>query len=143
MFHIGDKVKIKTFDNMPDGFKSRAMGKLCESEAVIVDKLASEDIGKTVYFLKLDGKDTVSYVPFAEDCFEKIDAKGVYEFEVNVLDNIVIVRLLKDGEEVKKNHGHIIHDGDLGVIQAASYALKSMLCRMDDQGVYRKIGGSL
>ena len=47
-----------------------------------------------------------------------------YELKIDVAHNIVIAMLLKNGEEIARGHGHIIHGGDIGIAQAISYACK-------------------
>jgi hypothetical protein len=59
-----------------------------------------------------------------------------YCYEFDYLDNVVVARFYKiKGEEkteITRGHGHIIHEGEIGVAQAASYALKR---------IYMNLGG--
>ena len=60
-----------------------------------------------------------------------------YKYEFEHLENVVVARLYEiKGDvvtEVARGHGHIMHDGVIGVAQAASYALKR---------IYEAVGGS-
>lgn len=60
-----------------------------------------------------------------------------YRYEINTADNSVVVAVLYEKvngkeTEVTRGHGHIIHDGVVGYAQAASYALKKILCNIND-----------
>ena len=47
-----------------------------------------------------------------------------FELKIDVAENLVVAMLLKNGEEIARGHGHIIHGGDIGIAQAISYAAK-------------------
>lgn len=53
-----------------------------------------------------------------------------YGVKIDFADNIVIVILCKNGREIGRGHGHIIHSGKLGVAQAISFASKRMYLDM-------------
>lgn len=53
-----------------------------------------------------------------------------YDVKIDFADNIVIVILRKNGREIGRGHGHIIHSGKLGVAQAISFASKRMYLDM-------------
>ena len=59
------------------------------------------------------------------------------DIKIDIARNIVIATLYEDYDTIKKplrrGHGHIIHDGELGIAQAASYA-----CRR----LYESLGGT-
>lgn len=59
------------------------------------------------------------------------------EVRIDIAQNVVIVTLFESVGEMKKplrrGHGHILHDGELGIAQAASYA-----CRR----LYESLGGT-
>lgn len=60
-----------------------------------------------------------------------------YRYDVFTADNSVVVAVLyervNDKEtEVARGHGHIMHSGVVGYAQAASYALKKILCNIND-----------
>ena len=68
-------------------------------------------------------------VPYVEEVV-------TYYHEFDYLDNVVVARFYEvKGEEmteIARGHGHIIHEGALGIAQASSYALKR---------IYQKING--
>ena len=59
-------------------------------------------------------------------------------------NNVVVARLYetKDGEEkeIAKGHGHIIHEGAIGIAQASSYALKRIYEDLNGGHMRRYIG---
>ena len=58
--------------------------------------------------------------------------------KIDIADNVVIASLYEmDGDSITplaKGHGHLIHEGELGIAQAASYACKRL---------YENLGGTL
>jgi hypothetical protein len=38
-------------------------------------------------------------------------------------------------EEIARGHGHIIHEGKIGIAQAASYALKKILQKLSENNL--------
>lgn len=77
---------------------------------------------------------------FSEEELQLIPKKKDFSMDVkiDIAQNVVIVTLYEDcGDTIKKplrrGHGHIIHDGELGIAQAASYA-----CRR----LYESLGGT-
>ena len=70
------------------------------------------------------------------DKIEKYD-NVTYTFNFDYLENLVVARfyeVYEDGTqfEIAKGHGHIFHDGALGIAQAASYALKKLYQNLED-----------
>ena len=65
--------------------------------------------------------------------FERVESPA-YRCDVEIADNVVVVRLLDaSGDEVARGHGHIIHEGALGIAQAVSYASRRVLYVLDDK----------
>ena len=136
-FNIGERVRVKPYDEIPRGIKNKRYGLLARLEGEIVDKLYSEAKGCTVYKIHFDDFDRPSKVDFVEGSFnliEKEEVKYIYEFEN--LENLVVARLYEVKglikTEIAKGHGHIFHEGVLGIAQASSYALKK---------IYEKLNG--
>lgn len=50
--------------------------------------------------------------------------KFTFEIDIPEENNIVIVKMMADGKEIARGHGHVIHQGALGIAQAMSYACK-------------------
>lgn len=88
----------------------------------IEDKLVSARDGAVLYSVDV-GDDSLLY-----EAAELQPLKIEYSVEVTVADNVVI-GIIYEGRNGKKNevargHGHIIHQGVVGIAQAASYALR-------------------
>jgi hypothetical protein len=130
-FNIGDRVRVKDYEHLPQEMKRKAMGKVTGKEGEIVDKLWSGAKDCMIYKIRLEGFDRVSVVDFLEDSIEYIrDIKKTYRYEVDVLDKVVVAVLYEVGDdfktEIARGHGHIIHEGEEGIAQAASYASKKI-----------------
>lgn len=136
-FKIGDRVRLKDYNDIPQVAKNKRIGMVAGCEGEITDKLYSEAKGCTVYQIHFDGFDRPSRYSFMESSFELIEEEKVeYSYEFEFLENLVVARLyeIKGGEktEIAKGHGHIFHDGLQGIAQASSYAMKR---------IYEKING--
>ena len=147
MFYIGDKVRIKTLDEIAeDRFSDRCRGdrttwtkrkiETAGETGVVADKMYSEATDQHLFSVKLDGNDFVSAHFYSEEDLELYSEAVQYSAEAEILENIVIATIyeVRDGEkiEVTKGHGHIFHDGAIGIVQATSYAFKK---------AYEKING--
>ena len=129
-FNIGDSV-IK---------KSKFFGE--KEIGTIVDKMYSEADSKFIYKVRFE-RDKVTFTRFVyeeelELCEDDVKANVHYIVETEILENVAVVKILKREEnstvreEIVRGHGHIIHEGDVGIVQALSYALKK---------AYEKING--
>ena len=114
-FNIGDRVRLK----------SNALPFIVCRDGEIVDIVTSEKSKITKYHVLINGTEyqLLSYV------IELISpTTATYNFEFEYLDNVVVARFYEyKGEEkteLAKGHGHILHDGVIGIAQAASYASK-------------------
>lgn len=129
-FKIGDRVTTKSFENVSEETRNSAMAKVTGKDGTIIDKLYSEAKGAYIYKVHIDGYTRASSVCWKAEDLELMPEKVSYRFDIDITDtvhNVVIVRMLKkvgDLEmQVAMGHGHVIHEGDLGIAQAASYAL--------------------
>lgn len=59
------------------------------------------------------------------------------EIRAEIADNVVIAIFYVDGKEVARGHGHIIHEGSDGIIQAFSWASKKAWLELDDKPYVR------
>ena len=138
MFNIGDRVVIKDYEDLPEEMKNNAISRITGKAGVIIDKMHSEAKGATIYRVQLDGYDKPSRVDYLEDSLKE-EASTTYAYEFEYAENLVIARFYAvKGDEKKliaRGHGHIFHEGDLGIAQAASYALKKIyqLLQGDDE----------
>lgn len=138
-YNIGDSIVIKNYEDLPEGIRNKANGRACGKKGEIVDIYYSKALQKELYEIHFQGKPLPSVVAWTEDCFaEEGPDKSEYSIELTCEDNLIIARMFS-GEEKKligQGHGHIFHDGALGIAQAASYAAKKMYENMG--GDFRK-----
>ena len=121
-FNIGDRVRVKCSE--------------VEGAGVIADKLYSEAQSKFIFRVCFDGHEKPSNVSFDVASLELIPQEAVsYCHEFEYLDNVVIARFYEiKGDtktELMRGHGHIIHEGALGIAQASAYALKRIWLKME------------
>ena len=140
-FNIGDRVRVKPYDDLPEQTRSKGVGRLCGKDGEIVDKLWSGARGCTVYKLQFDGATRPSSIDFpakAIDLVSELDKKS-YAYEFAYLDNVVVAKFYEIGEdyktEIARGHGHIIHEGEIGIAQAASYALKKIHQKLSEKNI--------
>ena len=120
-FNIGDEVKV---DN---------------EVGVITDRMYSEANSHFLYIIKPNngGRSIMR----EESRLEPLTKPSHFEVVADIADNVVIgiIYEVVDGQrvEVCRGHGHIIHDGAVGVAQGCSYAFRRALERIDN-GVYFK-----
>lgn len=137
-FNIGDKVRVKPFDKIPEGIRVRGFSKSARRVGEIVDIIVSTAQNRTVYKILFDGDAHVSRTDFPTEALVSAEGKEAveYQYEIEHLENVVVARLYEVTEtskvEVAKGHGHIFHDGAFGVAQAASYALKRLAAKLND-----------
>lgn len=99
-----------------------------EIDAVILDRMVSQITGKVAYTLEsedLDGdwSDTL----FDPEELEPVilgDEQKNLDIRFECAENLVTARLYRDGKQICYGHGHIFHEGIIGYVQAASYAVK-------------------
>lgn len=96
----------------------------------VMDCLYSTRDDEWLYELRSDGEDIGTY---EEHNLELAPVKKEYRIEMEVCDSVVICKLIDgtNGEEISRGHGHVIHLGDIGVAQAASYAARQMYISMN------------
>lgn len=129
-FNIGDRVRVRRYDDLPEETKNKGLGKHAGKDGEIVDIMYSNAKDCYVYRIRFDGCDIPSRTDFIEGTFDLISEleKAEYTYEFEYLENLVVARLYEIKGDSKKllarGHGHIFHDGVLGIAQAASYALK-------------------
>lgn len=127
--NIGQIVKIKEFDQLPLAMQTQKFKGLAGFEAEIIDRLYSEATSSYVHTLRLTGAKTVPVMVFPEEALEVVEEDPVeYIHEIEYLDNVVLVIFyeVKKGKktELARGHGHLIHEGALGIAQATSFAMK-------------------
>ena len=131
-FNIGDRVRVKKYDELPEHMRNPACARLCGKDGEIVDKLWSGARECTIYTIHFDNMQDPSTIAFLGNeigLVSDLDKKE-YGYEFDFLDRVVVAILYEYEDdrktEVARGHGHIIHEGVAGVAQAASYALKKI-----------------
>lgn len=131
-FNIGDRVRVRKYEDIPEELRNRGLGKSAGRDGEIVVILWSNAKDTYVYRIHFDECDTPSRTDFVEGTFDLVSEldKPTYTYEFEFLENLVIARLYEvvgdQKYEVARGHGHIFHDGIIGIAQAASYALKKI-----------------
>jgi hypothetical protein len=84
--------------------------------------------------------DTSDIDTYIEDVLEPAPERKDYSMtiQIDIAHNVLVASLFeKVGDDLvtlAKGHGHLIHEGELGIAQAASYACKRL---------YESLGGTL
>ena len=131
-FNIGDKVRVRPYDKLPEKIKTKGLARLAGKEGEIVDVMYSNAKECYVFKIHFEGFERASNADFPEGSFDLVSVleAATYTYEFEYLENLVVARFYEVGEdyktEIAKGHGHIFHDGVLGIAQAASYALKKI-----------------
>lgn len=136
-FKIGSRVRVRQFDDIPESIRHKGLGRNAGKEGEIVDVLYSDANECYVYRIQFDGCATESRTDYVVGMFDVIeDVKTeTYMHEIEYLDNVVVVRFYKvtddSKQELARGHGHIIHNGAIGIAQATSYAMKRLYKKMN------------
>ena len=150
-WNIGDKVRTLRVDEIPQERKARSSGgdpriwatskfKLAGAVGEIVDKMYSEACGEHLYKLRFDGAESVSMALFVGDDLHEIEPEKVdFRVEFEYLDRVIVARAMSGDKQLGIGHGHLLHGGALGLMQAASYAAKR--CYMSMGGKFLKKEG--
>ena len=114
-FNIGDRVEI-----LPN-----------EDFGIITDIMFSNKHKCNLY--EISHENGCRYGTFIASDLEPAPLPKEYsmDIKIDIAQNVVIATLYEDcGDSIKKplrrGHGHIIHDGELGIAQAASYACRRL-----------------
>lgn len=139
-FKIGDRVRVRRYEDLPEKIKNKGLGKHAGKDGEIANIMYSNAKDCYIYRIQFDGCDMHSRTDFIEGTFDLISEleKAEYTYEFEYLENLVVARLYETKGDSKKmiarGHGHIFHDGVLGIAQAASYALKKIYRYFEDGG---------
>ena len=131
-FNISDRVRIKAYEDLPEEGKHKGLSKHAGRDGTIVDVMWSNARECYLYKMLFDDCDSPSRTEFPEGSFDLIPEleQPTYTIEFEYAENLTIARLYEiRGEEkveVAKGHGHVFHDGALGIAQSASYACKKL-----------------
>lgn len=127
-FQIGDRVKIPS--------KANKIGTVSD----IWSSLA-----KAVLMYAVENEDDGYFGMYSEDQLEPAPLPTDYSFEAHIDGNVAVVTMIAtQGEKTwvyARGHAHILHDGEVGMAQAISFASKRMfesLDRKQDNQIYFK-----
>jgi hypothetical protein len=122
-FNIGDEVKVS---------RTKETG-------VITDKMYSE--AKSTFMYVVKPNDSGRSIMRLEQELEPLSKQAQYKVEVDVADGVVIGVIYEvtnnSKQEVFRGHGHVIHEGSIGIAQACSYAFKKAFASIDN-GIFLK-----
>lgn len=117
-FQIGDRVKIPA--------KAETIG-------IVTDIWSSMAQERTMYEVAYESNGTKGL--YAENQLELAINPTEYTFETKIDGNVAIVAMIAtQGEKTwvyARGHAHILHDGEVGMAQAISYAAKRMFESLD------------
>ena len=113
-FKVGDRVSTEVGIGYLTGIFSRSNG-------ISAYGVELEDSGENLLFF--------------ENELELVAKKNYsMTIQIDIASNVVIATLFEDESPLAKGRGHLIHDGELGIAQAASYACKRL---------YENMGGTI
>lgn len=131
-FQIGDRVNIPS--------KSNKIG-------IVTDIWSS--LAKASVMYAVENDDDGYCGMYAEDQLEPAPLPIDYSFDAHIDGNVAVVAMTaKQGNRTwiyARGHAHILHDGEVGMAQAVSYAAKRMFESLDkkqDKQIYFKPRGT-
>lgn len=117
-FQIGDLVKIPA--------KAETIG-------IVTDIWSSMAQSRTMYEVAYESNGTKGL--YAEEQLELAPIPTEYTFETKIDGNVAVVAMIAtQGEKswvYARGHAHILHDGEVGMAQAVSFAAKRMFESLD------------
>lgn len=117
-FQIGDRVKIPS--------KANKIG-------TVTDIWSS--LAKAVLMYAVENEDDGYFGMYAEDQLEPAPLPTSYTFEAHIDGNVAVVTMnATQGDKTwvyARGHAHIIHDGEVGMAQAVSFAARRMFETLD------------
>ena len=118
-FQMGDRVKIPS--------KTNTIGTVCDIWHSLVQS-------KLMYAVDIEGG---IRGPYAEEQLEPAPIPVDYSFEAHVEGNVAVVTMMAtQGEKTwvyARGHAHILHNGEVGMAQAVSFAAKRMFESLDSK----------
>lgn len=130
-FQMGDRVKVPSMANK--------IGTVCDIWHSLVQS-------KLMYAVDIDGGHRGLY---SEEQLEPAPIPTEYTFSATVENNVAVVCMIAtQGEKswvYARGHAHILHDGEVGMAQAVSFAAKRMFESLDskqENKIYLKGGNA-
>lgn len=139
-FNISNRVRVRDYNDIPKDYQSCGVAKMCGEVGTIDDVFYSEAKKCNLYVINFDNYNTSTKLWRAE-LLEEVDDSVSYEYEFDYLENVVVAKLYEVTEdsktEIARGHGHIIHEGVIGIAQAAAYAMKKIYYKFADEEAER------
>lgn len=130
---IGDRVRVRNYNDIPEEYQSRGLARMSGNLGYIEDVFYSEANQCDLYAIAFDNFEH-SQKLYRGEVLEEVNESVTYDYEFEFLENLVVARLYEIKEdskiEIAKGHGHIFHDGAVGIAQATSYALKKLYYKL-------------
>lgn len=109
-FEIGDKVIVSMALNRSE-------------KGIVWEVLKGTASDTRIYGIKLkNGESTWAKEEDVAPAY--VEQNFTFEVDIPSEKNIVIVKMMADGKEIGRGHGHLIHAGATGIAQAMSYACR-------------------
>lgn len=139
-FNIGNRVRVRDYNDIPEEHRTQGVSKMCGEIGTIEDVFYSKSKKCNLYVIQFDNYNKSTKLWGAE-LLEDADDSVSYEYEFDYLENVVVAKLYEVTEdsktEIARGHGHIIHEGVIGIAQAAAYAMKKIQYNLEDEGAGR------
>ena len=108
---VGDKVIVSTENHRRE-------------HGTVVELLRGSMSSTEVYEVVLDSGEAIWARNGQVELLEEKEVTFTFDVTIPQEKDIVIVKMMEDGKEIARGHGHVIHHGALGIAQAMSYACK-------------------
>ena len=107
----------------------------------IIDMFISKKGDRPHYYIEFDNGEREFCVEDVVFPLQESSADGC-TVSVDIAENVVVM-VLRDGngKEIARGHGHLIHEGSLGIAQAVSYAGKRLFYNAGGALIANKNGG--
>ena len=126
-FNIGDKIKVISYEELPEKLKNKGVARTCRKEGVIIDKLYSSKENRYIYKVQLERFNAPSSIDFTDDMLRLAGVGTTFTLKATIESDGVTIELYKDDTRLKRGFGRLLYDGEYGVAQAASWAAKLLM----------------
>lgn len=135
--NIGDVVKTRNYEDMPEQYKSSAMCKISGKKCTIIDVMESKARGETLYRVYFDGSERESKAMLTADCFADLP-QGDIETDVWIENEQIHIQIreVDEGGIVVKSHEAYGYNktGDVyGYMQGLAYAIELLKRRVKEK----------
>ena len=126
-FNIGDKIKVISYEELPEKLKNKGVARACGREGVIIDKLYSSKENRYIYKVQLETFNAPSSIDFTDDMLRLAGVGTTFTLKATIESDGVTIELYKGDTRLKRSFGRLLYDGEYGVAQAASWAAKLLM----------------